>query len=63
MSVIHFDGFSLLLILTFFCAGYVIGWRRCRAGMRSQIANDASVIAQFSLGGSKRARPSARNCF
>jgi len=44
--VIHFDGFSLLLIVTFSWVGYVIGWRRCRAGMRSQIANDASVIAQ-----------------
>ena len=44
--MIHFDGFSLLLIVVCTCAGYVIGWRRCRAEMRSQIANDASVIAQ-----------------
>ena len=44
--MIHFDGFSLLLIVTFSWLGYVIGWRRCRAEMRSALANDASVIAQ-----------------
>jgi len=46
MSAIHFDGFSLLLIVSFSWLGYVIGWRRCRASMRSRIANDASVIAR-----------------
>ena len=44
--MIHFDGFSLLLIVTFSWIGYVIGWRRCRAGMRSALVNDAAVIAR-----------------
>jgi len=44
--VIHFDGFSLLLIVTFFALGHAIGWRRCLAERRSAIANDADLIAR-----------------
>jgi len=46
--VIHFDGFSLLLIVSFFALGHAIGWRRCRAEMRSALANDAATIAKAS---------------
>ena len=44
--MIHFDGFSLLLIVVCSWHGYVIGWRRCRAEMPSAIVNDAALIAR-----------------
>lgn len=44
--MIHFDGFSLLLIVTFFALGHAVGWRRSRSERRSAIANDAALIAQ-----------------
>jgi hypothetical protein len=42
--VIHFDGFSLLLIVTFSCLGYLVGWRRARATYTARLINDAAVF-------------------
>ena len=41
--MIHFDGFSLLLMIVCSWAGYAIGCRRCRS--HSKLANDAEAIA------------------
>ena len=44
--MIHFDGFSLLLIFIASSVGYALGWRRCQNASRSRVANDAAVIAR-----------------
>ncbi len=44
--MIHFDGFSLLLIVSFFTLGQAVGWRRCLVQRKSAIANDAALIAR-----------------